>query len=153
MPLQAYCIIFLTNLAVVSTISLDKKEAIINQLSPLIVEAETIDFESHIDDSNLDTLKDLSIYSKFYISTQSEKNNNSSCIGLGADLSKGRILRILHITEILQKEITKTTTVYPYVKDYCLTYLITYENNEDIKWFIDSENRIFHKNLRGFDPP
>ena len=102
MPLQTYCIIFLMNLAVVSTINLDEKEAIINQLNPLIVEAETIDYDSHLDDSNLETLKDLSIHSRFYISTKSDKNNKSSCIGLEADLSKGRILRILHITEILQ---------------------------------------------------
>ena len=42
-----------------------EKESYIHQLKPTIMEAEALNFDSYIDDESIETLKELSVNSKF----------------------------------------------------------------------------------------
>ena len=91
MAIQTFCIISLMNVVVASTLSFEENESFINQLKPTIVEAEILHYESKYDDQSLELIKELTISSDFYLSTQETLNTNDSCIGLNADLSKARV--------------------------------------------------------------
>ena len=137
-----YIIVLFRNCSSVTGFSILQNEIAINHLEPVAVESDILHFDSEYDDNDFDRLKDLSISSKFFLSFENDQKINVSCLGPNADFSKGRYLRIFDIAVVLS-QIRNFSFGHPYVKDSCLTYLVTYENNTDVNQLIINGNKIF----------
>ena len=138
-----YIIVLFRNcLPVVTGFLILENEIAINHLEPVAVESDILYFDSEYDDSDIDRLKELSISSKLFLSFKNDQKTNVSCLGLNADFSKGRYLKIVDIAVVLSR-----TRIFkfghPYTKDGCLTYLVTYENDADINQLLIDGNKIF----------
>ena len=115
---------------VLGTLSLKNKIAV-SQLNPVVLEAETLQFDLDIDDENIEQLKELSISSTFWLSSKHDNSNDVSCLGLNADFSYGRTLRIVEIADIIiQKRIISSG--HSFIKNGCLTYLVLFEKDTDL---------------------
>ena len=115
---------------VLGTLSLKNKIAV-SQLNPVVLEAETLQFDLDIDDENIEQLKELSISSTFWLSSKHDDSNDVSCLGLNADFSYGRTLRIVEIADVLsQKRIISSG--HSFIKNGCLTYLVLFEKDTDL---------------------
>ena len=137
-----YIIILLKNCLPVTGFSILENEIAINHLEPVAVESDILQFDSEYDDSDIDRLKEMSISSNFFLSFKNDQKTKVSCLGPNADFSKGRYLRIVDIAVVLSQ--TKNSTFgHPYIKDSCLTYLVTYENDAGINQLLNDGSKIF----------
>ena len=136
-----YIIVLFRNCLPVTGFSILENEIAINHLEPVAVESDILHFDSDYDDSDIDKLKELSISSNFFLLLKNDQKINVSCLGLNADFSKGRYLRIVDIAFVLS-QIRNFKFGRPYIKDGCLTYLVTYENDADINQLLIDGNKI-----------
>ena len=81
-----------------------RNEIAVNQLDPVILEADTLQFDLENDDENIERLKELSISSTFWLSSKNEKSIDVSCLGLKADFSIGRTLRIVEFADVISQK-------------------------------------------------
>ena len=108
-----------------------KNEIVVNQLNPFILEAETLQFDLENDDENIERLKELIISSTFWLSSKNEKSVDVSCLGLNADFSIGRTLRIVEIADVKSQK-RKFSSGHSFIKNGCLTYLVLFEKDSDL---------------------
>ena len=137
-----FIIVLFRNCLPITGFSILEDEIVINHLESGAVESDILNFNSEYDDSDIDRLKDLSISSKFFLSFKNDQKTTISCLGLNADFSKGRYLRIVDIA-VVSSWIRNFTFGHPYIKDGCLTYLVTYKNDADINQLLIDGNKIF----------
>ena len=137
-----YIIVLLRSCLPVTGFSILENEIAINHLEPGVVESDILHFDFKYGDSDIDRLKELSISSNFFLSFKNDQETKVSCLGPNADFSKGRYLRIVDIAVVLS-QIRNLTFGHPYIKDGCLTYLVTYENDADINQLLIDGNKIF----------
>ena len=119
-----------------------ENEIAVNQLNQVILEAETLQFDLENDDDNIERLKELSISSTFWLSSKNEKSVDVSCLGLNADFLDGRTLRIVEIADVLTQK-RSISSGHPFVKNYCLTYLVLYENDTDLNQLLIDGYKFF----------
>jgi hypothetical protein len=119
-----------------------KNEISINQLNPAVLEADTLQFDLKNDDKNIERLKELSISSTFWLSSKNEKSVDVSCLGLNADFSNGRTLKIVEIADVLSQK-RNISSGHPFIKDGCLTYLVLYENDTDLNQLLIDGYKFF----------
>ena len=115
---------------VLGDLSLRNKIAV-NQLDPVILEADTLQFDLENDDENIERLKELSISSTFWLSSKNEKSIDVSCLGLKADFSIGRTLRIVEIADVLSQK-RNISSGHSFIKNGCLTYLVLFQKDSDL---------------------
>ena len=137
-----YIIVLFRSCLPVTGFSILENEIAVNHLEPVAVESNILHFDSEYDDSDIDRLKELSTSSNFFLSFKNDQKTNVSCLGPNADFSKGRYLRIVDIAVVLSR-IRNFKFGHPYIKDSCLTYLVTYENDADINQLLIDGNKIF----------
>ena len=133
--LSSYCILVLEALSL-------RNEIAVNQLNPVILEADTLQFDLENDDENIERLKELSISSTFWLSTKNEKSVDVSCLGLNADFSIGRTLKIVEITDVLSQK-KNVPSGHPFIKDGCLSYLVIYDNDSDLNQLLIDGYKFF----------
>ena len=133
--LSSYCILVLEVLSL-------RNEIAVNQLNPVILEADTLQFDLENDDENIERLKELSISSTFWLSTKNEKSVDVSCLGLNADFSIGRTLKIVEITDVLSQK-KNVSSGHPFIKDGCLSYLVIYDNDSDLNQLLIDGYKFF----------
>ena len=119
-----------------------RNEIAVSQLDPVILEADTFQFDLENDDENIERLKELSISSTFWLSSKNEKSVDVSCLGLNADFSIGRTLKIVEITDVLSQQ-KNVSSGHPFIKDGCLTYLVLYENDTDLNQLLIDGYKFF----------
>ena len=133
--LSSHCLLVLEALSL-------RNEIAVNQLNPVILEAETLEFDLENDDENIERLKELSISSTFWLSSKNEKSVDVSCLGLYADFSIGRTLKIVEITDVLSQK-KNVSSGHPFIKDGCLTYLVLYDNDSDLNQLLIDGYKFF----------
>ena len=122
--LSSHCLLVLEALSL-------RNEIAVNQLNPVILEAETLEFDLENDDENIERLKELSISSTFWLSSKNEKSIDVSCLGLKADFSIGRTLRIVEIADVLSQK-RNISSGHSFIKNGCLTYLVLFQKDSDL---------------------
>ena len=133
--LSSQCILVLEALSL-------RNEITVNQLNPVILEAETLQFDLENDDENIERLKELSISSTFWLSSKNDKSVDVSCLGLNADFSYGRTLKIVEIADVLSQK-RNISSGHPFIKDGCLTYLVLYKNDTDLNLLLIDGYKFF----------
>ena len=133
--LSSHCILVLGALSL-------RNEITVNQLNPVILEAETLQFDLENDDENIERLKELSISSTFWLSSKNEESIDVSCLGPNADFSYGRTLKIVEIADVLSQK-RNISSGHPFIKDGCLTYLVLYKNDTDLKLLLIDGYKFF----------
>ena len=119
-----------------------RNEIAVNQLNPVILEADTLQFDLENDDENIERLKELSISSTFWLSSKNEKSIDVSCLGPNAFFSEGRTLKIVEIADVLSQK-RNISSGHPFIKDSCLTYLVLYENDSDLNQLLIDGYKFF----------